>query len=260
VETLVPFLVVGAIVFIIGAIIAIGGLKNLARRKRILATPTSPIRQAPGGVVEVKGRIAPSEQGLLQTPFSGRHAVWARITVQERRQRGRSSYWATIVNEVDGRSFFVDDGSGEMARILPQNATVILDRQSVANSGTFKDAPPHLEAFLRSRGKTSTGLFGFNKQMRYEEEILAPGDALYALGPSRRDAGPPVSDGYRMVPSSQLVFFAAHGNDGELILTNKTEDQLVSKMLWGALGGGITAGVGLLIALVGVVIAVVDSM
>src|SRR4051812_43475617 len=98
------------------------GLKNMARRKRIMSTPTSPIRQAPGGLVEVKGRIVPSEQGVLQTPFSGRHAVWARITVQERRQRGRSSYWATIINEVDARSFFVDDGSGELARVLPQNA------------------------------------------------------------------------------------------------------------------------------------------
>ena len=253
-----PVVIVGVILFIIGAVVALVGLKNLKRRKRIVDTPTSQIRQAQGGLVEIKGRIQPSEQGLLQAPFSGRHAVWARITVQEYRSRGRSSYWATVVNETDTRSFFVDDGSGEYARILPMAANVMLEPQSVASSGTFNDAQPHLEAFLKSRGLSSTGMLGFNKRMRYQEELLAPGDALYALGPSRRDAGPPVNDGYRMVPSSQLVLHAMPGAEGELILTNKTEEQLISKLLWGFVGGCICAGVGAVVGLVGGVIIVFD--
>ena len=247
-----PLVVLGGILFIIGAIIAVVGMKNLARRKRILDTPTSPIRQAQGGgLVEIKGRILPSEQGLVMAPFSGRHAVWARITVQEQRSSGRNTYWKTVANETDTRSFFVDDGSGELARVLPMAANVILEAQAVASSGTFKDAPPHLEAFLQSRGLKSTGLLGFNKQMRYHEEILAPGDPVYALGPSRRDPGPPVNDGYRMVPSSQLVMHAMPGNAGELILTNKTEEQLVSKLLWGFVGGAICAGIGGVLGIVG---------
>src|SRR5438128_1033993 len=106
--------VLGGILFVIGGIIAVVGIPNMKRRARIIATPTSPIAQAPGNAaVEVKGRILPSEQGLVATPFSGRHAVWTRITVQEWRSRGRSSYWATLVNEVEMRMFFVDDGSGQ---------------------------------------------------------------------------------------------------------------------------------------------------
>jgi len=54
-----------------------------------------------------------------------------------------------------------------------------------------------------------------------------------------------VSDGYRMVPGSQLVLYAASPNGlGELILTNKSEEQLVSKLLWGFVGGAIAAGLG----------------
>jgi hypothetical protein len=255
----IPFLFLGGVIFLIGGIIALTGLKNLARRKRILATPTSPVRQARGGPVEIKGRIVPSEQGVLMAPFSGRHAVWTRVTVEERRSRGRSSYWATIINESDGRSFFVDDGSGEVARILPQAANVILERQSVASSGTFRDAPPHLEAFLQSRGVKSTGFFGFNKQMRYQEELLAPGDSLYAIGLSRRDPGPPVNDGYRMAPSSQLVLYAGPAAADELILTNKSEEELVSRLLWRFLIGALFACTGAAFALAGVVMLILES-
>lgn len=255
------FIVLGGICFVIGVIVALVNLKNWKRRQRIIATPTSPIAQAPGNaLVEIKGRIAPSEQGLLQTPFSGRHAVWCRIIVQELRSSGRNSYWHTLLTEVDGRVFMVDDGSGQMGRIMPQGAEVILDAHNIASSGTFNDAAPHLEAFLQMRGLKSTSWLGFNKSMRYSEEVLAPGDNLYALGPSRRDAGPPVHDGYRMVPGSQLVMFHGMGPQGELLLTNKTEQQLTSKLATGFIVGLVLVGLGLLGGLAGVVGAIVEAL
>lgn len=254
-------LIIGGILFLFGVIVTVTNIKNYKRRQRIVATPTSPIAQAPGnGVVEIKGRIAPSEQGLVQTPFSGRHAVWCRVTVQELRSSGRSSYWHTILTEVDGRLFMVDDGSGQMARVMPMGANVMLDKVSIASSGTFNDAAPHLEAFLQSRGLKSTSWIGFNKSMRYEEEILAPNDALYALGPSRREPGPPVHDGYRMVPSSQLVMFHGAGPDGELLLTNKTEEQLTGKLLTGFVVGLVLTGLGVLLGLGGVAAVIVEVL
>lgn len=247
-------LVLGGILFIIGVIVTLVNLKNFQRRQRIIATPTTPIAQAPGNnLVEIKGRIAPSEQGVLQTPFSGRHAVWCRVTVQELRSSGRNTYWHTVLTEIDQRHFMVDDGSGQMARIVPNGANVMLDKLNVASSGTFNDAHPHLDAFLQSRGLKSTSWLGLNKSMRYEEEVLSPNDPLYALGPSRRDAGPPVHDGYRMVPGSQLSMFHGTGPAGELLLTNKTEEQLTSKLLTGFVVGIVMAGLGLLGGLVGLV-------
>lgn len=246
-----PLLIIGGILFLIGVVVTLTNLKNFKRRRRIIATPTSPIAQAPGNqLVEIKGRVAASEQGVLQTPFSGRHAVWCRVTVQELRSSGESTYWHTILTEVDARHFMVDDSSGQLARVLPQAANVMLDKQNISSSGTFKDAAPHLLAFVQSRGKSSTSWLGFNKSMRYEEELIAPGDPIYALGPSRRDAGPPVHDGYRMAPGSQLVMFA--GID-ELLLTNKTEEQLVSKLLTGFVVGLVMTGLGLLGGIAGAV-------
>jgi hypothetical protein len=254
-------LVIGGVLFIIGVIVVLTNLKNWKRRQRIIATPTSPIAQAPGNrLVEIKGRVVPSEQGIIQTPFSGRHAVWTRITVQELRSSGRNSYWHTLLTEMDGRPFMVDDGSGQLARVLPAGANVILDKVNVAASGTFNDAQPHLEAFLASRGLKSTSWLGFNKSMRYEEELIAPGDPVYALGPSRREAGPPVNDGYRMVPGSMLVMFVAPGPENELILTNKTEQQLTSKLLGGFVAGLVITGLGLLLGMGGVVAGIIDAL
>lgn len=253
-------LVIGGVIFLIGVIVTLTNLKNWKRRKRIIATPTSPIAHAPGtGLVEIKGRVIPSEQGIVQTPFSGRHAVWTRITVQELRSSGRNSYWYTLLTEMDGRVFMIDDGSGQHARVMPVGASVILDKQNIASSGTFNDAQPHLEAFLMSRGLKSTSFLGFNKRMRYEEEVIAPGDPVYALGPSRREAGPPVNDGYRMVPGSQLVMFHV-GGENELILTNKTEEQLTSKLMGGFIAGLVMTGLGLLVGGGGIALAIVEAI
>jgi hypothetical protein len=252
------FFIFGGILFVIGVIVTLTNLKNWKRRQRIIQTPTTPVAHAPGNaLVEIKGRVLPSEQGIVQTPFSGRHAVWTRITVQELRSSGRNSYWHTVLVEADGRVFMVDDGSGQLARVMPAGANVMLDKVNVASSGTFNDAQPHLEGFLMSRGLKSTSWLGLNKSMRYEEELIAPGDPVYALGPSRRDPGPPVNDGYRMVPGSQLVMFNGMGPEGELLLTNKTEQQLTSKLLTGFVVGLVMTGLGLLLGAGGVVSALV---
>jgi hypothetical protein len=254
-------LILGGVLFLIGVIVTLTNLKNWKRRQRIIATPTSPIAHAPGtGLVEVKGRVLPSEQGIIQTPFSGRHAVWTRITIQELRSSGRNSYWHTLLTEMDGRVFMIDDGSGQLARIMPAGANVMLDKQNIASSGTFNDAQPHLEAFLMSRGLKSTSFLGFNKSMRYHEELIAPGDPCYALGPSRREPGPPVNDGYRLVPGSQLVMFMGMGSENELILTNKTEQQLTSKLLGGFVVGLVMTGLGLLFGFGGVALAIVAAI
>jgi hypothetical protein len=256
-----PLLVIGGILFVIGLVVTLSNIKNFRRRQRIVATPTSPIARAPGGgVVEIKGRVQPSEQGLVQAPFSGRHAVWCRVTIQELRSSGRNTYWRTVLVEADARPFMVEDGSGQLARIMPAGANVVLDKQNIASSGTFNDAAPHLESFLQSRGLKSTSWLGFNKSMRYEEEVLVPGDPLYALGPSRREPGPPVHDGYRMVPGSQLVMAHGMGSNGELLLTNKSEAELTRKLLTGFVAGVVLGGLGVLLGVAGMTLAIASTL
>src|SRR5258708_25768171 len=163
----------------------------------VRAVPRSPVSQATGGLVESKGHVVRGEEGLAEAPISDRQVVWARVTVQQAHTSGGNpptTTWTTVLDEITCNPFFVDDNSGEMAHILPQGANVILDKQSAAKSGTFHNASPRFEAFLRSRNLNSKNFFGLNKSLSCTEELLAPGDALYALGPSRREPVPPASE------------------------------------------------------------------
>jgi hypothetical protein len=238
---------------ILGTITVLSNLNNLARRRRILATPTSPVRQAMGGLVEIEGHIAPSDEGLVVAPFSGREVVWARVTVTHIKGGGQSGpSYSVVLSEVHSPPFFVDDDSGEVARILPQGANVVVDK-AVVSQGSRRP-PPHIEDFLRARDIKSTDFFGQRKTMSYEEELLAPGDVLYARGPSRRDPGPPVSDGTGLAPPSQLVMYADPGAHGELILTNKAKEQLASRLRRGFVLGLIYMGAGALAFLAAVLV------
>jgi hypothetical protein len=238
---------------ILGTITVLSNLNNLARRRRILATPTSPVRQAMGGLVEIEGHIAPSDEGLVVAPFSGREVVWARVTVTHIKGGGQSGpSYSVVLSEVHSPPFFVDDDSGEVARILPQGANVVVDK-AVVSQGSGRP-PPHIEDFLRARDIKSTDFFGQRKTMSYEEELLAPGDVVYARGPSRRDPGPPVSDGTGLAPPSQLVMYADPGAHGELILTNKAKEQLASRLRRGFVLGLIYMGAGALAFLAAVLV------
>ena len=93
--------------FFTGVLIVLSNLNNLARRKRILATPTSPDRQAMGG--GSRSRAHRAERGrACHGPFSGREVMWARVTV-ERITGGTSSLSSVVLSKVDSRPFFVDD-------------------------------------------------------------------------------------------------------------------------------------------------------
>jgi hypothetical protein len=184
--------------------------------------------------IPIKGHIVPSEKGLVEAPISERQAVKARVTAEQAHTSGSggasTTSWTTVLEEITGGPFFVDDNSGEVARILPSGANVVLDNKSVAKSGTFYNASPRFEDFLQSHGLSSKNFFGLNKTLSLREELLTPGDTLYALGPSRREPGPPASEDSDMAAPGQLVMYADPGTHDELILTNKSEKQLAARL------------------------------
>jgi hypothetical protein len=248
-------IVFGLLALIMGLLTMAQARNDLARRRRVLATPTSRIADAKGGgCVEIAGRLVVGERGTVTAPFSGREGVFVRVIVEEYRQEGKSGHWETIFSESQSRDFYVEDGSGERARIDPSGANVVLDREKIASSGTLHDPPPALETFLAVHGMSSTGWLGLNKSLRYEEEVLAVGDAVYALGPSVREAGPPVQNGYRNGSSTVLTLSAMGDADGELLLSNKSESQLVAKLRRSFVVGAVAAAGGLVLVLLAFVV------
>ena len=237
----------GTLLLLIGTPMFISAFRERGRRAWIAAGPTTSIAAAPGnGPVVIRGRIVPGEQGPIVAPFSGRPAVWVRVVVSARRMTAKR--YSEIVRETAEPPFLLDDGSGQLACVDPVGATVESGGQKLAETGTFKDAPPQLEEFLQARGKTSSGLF-FNKDMVFFEQLLAAGDNLTAIGPSGRDG-----------TSAQLVLRQSEGKAGELILTEMTREDFVAGE---KRGFGIARGilvVGALLDIAGLVLLAVNKV
>ena len=227
---LVIFAVIGGA---IGVVLAMAGRSELERRARIRGTATTPARDVTSGFAEVKGVVEAAD--LVTSPFYQVPAVLVRWKVEEYRRRGKSSSWCTVLDGTEAHDFWIRDETGRVhvpaARVRPQ---LYLAGSNTTSSGTFRAAPEHIESFLSRHGRSSEGWI-FNKSMRYTEECIQPGEHIYALGWTERDA-----DGPR---------FTGDPSGGELILANLTEEELSHRLgsrgRW-MVGGGSLLGIGAL--------------
>lgn len=240
-----PWILLGLMVA--GAILLLGGRHDLRRYRRLLALQRRSLDAVPGGPVEVEGKVVAGNGGTLVAPLSGREAVWFRVVVEE--ETGDDAKSETLVDESDSREFYLDDGRGR-ARVEPAGAHVVVEPDTVASSGLFRDATPALEAFLGRRGLASTGKLGFNRRLTFREERLHPGDRVLAFGASQRLALPSPSERDYRSPATELVLASAPSGEDELILTTHSRAGLARRMLLApAFGAALIAlGVGLLVA------------
>src|SRR5262245_3212251 len=85
--------------------------------RRIVDTPTTPVRKIVPGFVEVKGAVR-AEGGLIESPLGRVRCVSYQLTVQEERgSRGRqsSTSWVTVVHDSRHAGCRLDDGTGSVA-------------------------------------------------------------------------------------------------------------------------------------------------
>ena len=245
-ESIVSFPLIGLGFLVVGIILMFNGRHDVRRHRRLVGLRPRSLDAAAGGPVEVQGTIVPGIAGTLRAPLSGREVVWFRIVVEEENGDDNTE---TIIGESDSREFHLDDGRGR-ARIEPAGAHVVVEPETVASSGIFRDATPELQAFLGRRGVESTGKLGFNRRLTYREERLHPGDRLLAFGTSQRHALPSPSERDYRKPATELVLSSGLDGDDELILTTHSRSGLARRMLIAPLAGAIMAavGVGLLVA------------
>lgn len=236
---------VGVATIVFGVVILSLSIVDLRFRRRVSDTPTSSVALAPGGApIEVKGRIVAGKRGLLKAPFSGRSCVLFSAKVEERHFDGQYNQWSRLASVRRSRAFFLDDGSGERARIRPKGATVLVEAQIAATSHEHSEKPELLE-FLHRRGIKIKTLLGVPKELRYTEELLAPGDLLYALGPSkRRPRSRKATGGEPPKAATRLVLEAGGDADAELVLTNMSEETLAKSLLIPSMLGALLLVIG----------------
>jgi hypothetical protein len=182
--------ILGVIAFVLGLVLAAIALRQLRRTRsqlrRIVATPTTPIAATPHGqVVEIEGTVAPSEQGVLVSPATGRQVVLFHVEVYD--TAGTVSLERTVK---DRREFWLTDASGGRARIVPAESTMYSNptRYTYGQTDSFvlpsgtrcEPLSPDGHAWLAAlTGKDA-------RHLMIEEAVIVPGQRLLALGLGER--------------------------------------------------------------------------
>ncbi len=186
-------------------------------------TPTSRVRSAAQGYVEIEGRAGPLAETKSLAPLTQRDCVWWRYRVQHRTESagrgGRRERWRTVASGRSDAPFLIDDGSGECI-VQPAGAQVL-----AAESTTWYGATPWPTTVP---GRALLG--GIGRDYRYFEERIHVHEQVYALGGFRSVSG---TDGGG--PDDAVRALLAEWKDDQASLTRRFDrdaDRSVSLEEW----------------------------
>lgn len=158
--------------------------RNLFRARLIEDTPTSRIRSAPQGYVELIGEAAMMRGEPVIAPLSGTPCCWWRYVIEHKKENN----WRVQRRATSESLFLIRDETGECI-IDPDGATISpSDRQVWYGPSAVPSAGPDIG--IGTLHSSTSSLFGmrisitntFTSDYRYTEETILPGDPLYAIG------------------------------------------------------------------------------
>jgi E3 Ubiquitin ligase len=166
------------------------GFRMLQRKRLIENTPSSKIRSAAMGLVEVSG-LATGPYTII-APLTGMRCFLHRTVAWELRQQGKNSEWVKVAEETQHVPFFLDDNTGRVL-VDPLGAEMNIHRdfQGEFNHSLFSsslETPPNVADFLLRHGVSS------EHKIRVEEYCIKPKNALFVLGTLAENHGTAATD------------------------------------------------------------------
>jgi E3 Ubiquitin ligase len=154
------------------------GFRLLQRKRLILNTPSSKIRSASMGLVEVSGLACGPY--TVTAPITGVPCYYYRTVAWRWERRGKNSEWVKVADENLHVPFFLDDNS---ARVLvdPQGAELDIHcdfKEEFSNSifSSSLEIPGNVAGFVARHG------VGSDHKLKIEEYCIKPKNALFVLG------------------------------------------------------------------------------
>jgi hypothetical protein len=167
---------------IVGLVAFYFTFRNLVRARLIEDTPTSRIRSAHQGYVELEGEAAAMRGEPIISPITQSPCCWFRYKIERQHDKG----WETVRSGTSEGLFLLRDGTGDCI-IDPDGAEISCREKNVwyGNSANPLLRRPTKQSVMGSRGLLGVNI-SFNilndGQYRYTEEAIYPGDPLYAIG------------------------------------------------------------------------------
>ena len=167
----------------------VSGFRLLARKRLLLTTPTSKIRSAALGLVEVNGMAAGPY--TMPAPITGKPCFLYHTTAWQQRD-GKKDEWDKVADETLHLPFFIDDSTGQLL-VEPLGADLDLHRDfreeysasffSSTLSSDEDGVPPRVSVFLSRHGIAPA------RRLRIEERSIKPEDALFIAGTLTENPG-----------------------------------------------------------------------
>ena len=164
--------------------------KAWAKNRVIEDTPTSRVRSAAQGYVEISGLSVLPPNCHNEAPLTRIPCAWWRYKIEERRSAGRSRSWFTIQGDTSTEPFLLDDGTGQCL-IDPRGAEVFPGASNVWYGPS---------EWPEVRIPDGTGILGrladalLTDKYRYTEYRLQAREHVYAIGAFRSLGGAGAED------------------------------------------------------------------
>lgn len=168
---------VGEFIGILVALIAVVAVclyffvRFLRTARLIHDTPTSKIRSAAQGFVELEG-MADEIKSTIEAPLTGRECVWYRFNIQRKEKSGKNTTWRTIQSGEHPGPILIRDTTGECFINLHRASIYPAIKTSWYGMSRYpsKLSVERMDSLLQ---------FG---DYRYQEEIISKNSPLYAMG------------------------------------------------------------------------------
>jgi hypothetical protein len=168
-----------------GIYLFVRGFRLLQRKRLIMDTPSSKIRSASIGLVEVSGlAVGPY---TLPAPITGVPCYFYRTLAWQWKQNGKSSSWVKAAEESMHVPFYLDDTTGRVL-VDPQGAEMDIHRDfhEEFSSSVFSSSleiPANISSFLWRHG------VGTDKKIKIEEYCIKIKNFLFVLGTLAENPG-----------------------------------------------------------------------
>jgi E3 Ubiquitin ligase len=179
------------------------GFQLLQRKRLILNIPSSKVRSASMGLVELNGQaVGPY---TLTAPITGEACYYLRTKVWQWKQQGKNSSWEQVVDESLHLPFYLEDNTGRVL-VNPQGAEMEVERnfQDEFSQSPFSSRlpiPANISSFLALHGVSS------GQKIKVEEYCIRPKNSLFILGTLAENSGLEVTAvPVRSTPSEQPSF------------------------------------------------------
>ncbi len=165
------------IIILLGTIVSFFFAFHYLHRKRLIEdTPTSKIRSAAQGYLELIGSGQLMDGQPIIAPLTGSHCTWYDFTIEQNASRDSDNNWKVIRKGISDELFLLRDDTGECV-IDPEGASVFVSEKDVwyGNQVTPMRKPLHTRSKF-NMFRVRTGNY------RYTERRLEINEPLYAIG------------------------------------------------------------------------------